>query len=203
MKFINDILSFVERYCEKSNVQHISNFNKLINKIIVNQPSAFIYEKIGKRYKNFLIDEFQDTSVLQWQNLLPLIVDSVDDNQSIIVGDAKQSIYRWRSSDVNQFIDLPKLTDMKSVSMSQEWENKLKSQYKMIFLENNFRSKKNIIKFNNDFFEKIKQSCGFEIIKSIYKNLHQKDSFAEPGGYVNIELLDNNDFDNSICNKLV
>ena len=202
MKFINDILSFVERYCEKSNVQHISNFNKLINKIIVNQPSAFIYEKIGKRYKNFLIDEFQDTSVLQWQNLLPLIVDSIDDNQSLIVGDAKQSIYRWRSSDVNQFIDLPKLTDMKSVSMSQEWENKLKSQYKMIFLENNFRSKKNIIKFNNDFFKKIKQSCGFEIIKNIYKNLHQKDSFSETGGYVHIELLDNNDFDNSICNKV-
>ena len=97
MKFINDILSFVERYCEKSNVQHISNFNKLINKIIVNQPSLS-YEKIGKRYKNFLIDEFQDTSILQWQNLLPLIVDSVDDNQSLIVGDAKQSIYRWRST---------------------------------------------------------------------------------------------------------
>ena len=146
MKFVNDILSFVTSYCEKSNVQHISNFNKLINKIIVNQPSAFIYEKIGKRYKNFLIDEFQDTSILQWQNLLPLIVDSVDDNQSLIVGDAKQSIYRWRSSEVNQFIDLPKLSDMESISISQEWENKLKSQYKMISLENNYRSKKNIIK---------------------------------------------------------
>jgi len=202
MKFINDIISFVEKHCEKNNIQHISNFNKLINKIIVNQPSAYIYEKIGKRYQHFLIDEFQDTSVLQWQNLLPLIVDSVDYNKSLIVGDAKQSIYRWRSSEVNQFIDLPKLSDMESISMSQEWENKLKSQYKMIFLENNYRSKKNIIKFNNDFFKKIKQSCGFEIIENIYKNLHQKDSFADAGGYVHIELFDNNDFDNSICNKV-
>ena len=202
MKFINDILSFVTSYCEKSNVQHISNFNKLINKIIVNQPSAFIYEKIGRRYKNFLIDEFQDTSVLQWQNLLPLIVDSVDYNQSLIVGDAKQSIYRWRSSEVNQFIDLPKLANMELISSSHEWENKLKSQYEMIFLENNFRSKKNIIKFNNDFFEKIKQSCGFEIVENIYQNLHQKDSYAEVGGYVNIELFDNDDFDKSICNKV-
>ncbi len=202
MKFINDILSFVTSYCEKSNVQHISNFNKLINKIIVNQPSAFIYEKIGRRYKNFLIDEFQDTSILQWQNLLPLIVDSVDYNQSLIVGDAKQSIYRWRSSEVNQFIDLPKLANMELISSSHEWENKLKSQYEMIFLENNFRSKKNIIKFNNDFFEKIKQSCGFEIVENIYKNLHQKDSYAEVGGYVNIELFDNDDFDKSICNKV-
>ncbi len=202
MKFINDILSFVTSYCEKSNVQHISNFNKLINKIIVNQPSAFIYEKIGRRYKNFLIDEFQDTSILQWQNLLPLIVDSVDYNQSLIVGDAKQSIYRWRSSEVNQFIDLPKLSNMELISSSHEWENKLKSQYEMIFLENNFRSKKNIIKFNNDFFEKIKQSCGFEIVENIYQNLHQKDSYAEVGGYVNIELFDNDDFDKSICNKV-
>ncbi len=202
MKFINDILSFVTSYCEKSNVQHISNFNKLINKIIVNQPSAFIYEKIGRRYKNFLIDEFQDTSILQWQNLLPLIVDSVDYNQSLIVGDAKQSIYRWRSSEVNQFIDLPKLANMELISSSHEWENKLKSQYEMIFLENNFRSKKNIIKFNNDFFEKIKQSCGFEIVENIYQNLHQKDSYAEVGGYVNIELFDNDDFDKSICNKV-
>ncbi|MDC3154374.1 UvrD-helicase domain-containing protein, partial [Bacteroidota bacterium] len=202
MKFINDILSYVERYCEKSNVQHISNFNKLINKIIVNQPSAFIYEKTGRRYKNFLIDEFQDTSILQWQNLLPLIVDSIDYNKSLIVGDAKQSIYRWRSSEVNQFIDLPKLADMELISTSHEWENKLKSQYEMIFLENNFRSKKNIIKFNNDFFEKIKQNCGFEIVENIYQNLHQKDSFAEAGGYVNIELLDNDDFDNAICNKI-
>ncbi len=202
MKFINDILSFVTSYCEKSNVQHISNFNKLINKIIVNQPSAFIYEKIGRRYKNFLIDEFQDTSILQWQNLLPLIVDSVDYNQSLIVGDAKQSIYRWRSSEVNQFIDLPKLANMELISSSHEWENKLKSQCEMIFLENNFRSKKNIIKFNNDFFEKIKQSCGFEIVENIYQNLHQKDSYAEVGGYVNIELFDNDDFDKSICNKV-
>ena len=202
MKFINDILSFVTSYCEKSNVQHISNFNKLINKIIVNQPSAFIYEKIGRRYKNFLIDEFQDTSILQWQNLLPLIVDSVDYNQSLIVGDAKQSIYRWRSSEVNQFIDLPKLANMELISRSHEWENKLKSQYEMIFLENNFRSKKNIIKFNNDFFEKIKQSCGFGIVENIYQNLHQKDSYAEVGGYVNIELFDNDDFDKSICNKV-
>ena len=202
MKFINDILSFVTSYCEKSNVQHISNFNKLINKIIVNQPSAFIYEKIGRRYKNFLIDEFQDTSILQWQNLLPLIVDSVDYNQSLIVGDAKQSIYRWRSSEVNQFIDLPKLANMELISSSHEWENKLKSQYEMIFLENNFRSKKNIIKFNNDFFEKIKQSCGFGIVENIYQNLHQKDSYAEVGGYVNIELFDNDDFDKSICNKV-
>ena len=120
MKFINDIISFVEKHCEKNNIQHISNFNKLINKIIVNQPSAYIYEKIGKRYQHFLIDEFQDTSVLQWQNLLPLIVDSVDYNKSLIVGDAKQSIYRWRSSEVNQFIDLPKLSDMESISMSKE-----------------------------------------------------------------------------------
>ncbi len=202
MKFFNEIISFVDQYCKDNNIQHISNFNKLINRIVVNQPSAFIYEKIGKRYKNFLIDEFQDTSILQWQNLLPLIVDSVDYNKSLIVGDAKQSIYRWRSSEVNQFVDLPKLANMKSISMSQEWENKLKSQYKMVSLQNNFRSKKNIIKFNNDFFKKIKQNIGYKLIKNIYKNSRQKDSFADEGGYVNIQLFDNEDFDNSICVKV-
>ncbi len=202
MKFVNDIIISVKKYCNENNIIHISSFNKLINRVIVNQPSAFIYEKIGKRYKHFLIDEFQDTSILQWQNLLPLIVDSIDYYKSLIVGDAKQSIYRWRSSDVRQFISLPKLRDMKSILFSKEWENKIDSQCNIIPLNYNYRSKKNIIKFNNDFFKKIKQNCGIGIIDDIYDNLHQKDSRSKEGGYVYVELFENKDFENLICNKV-
>ena len=202
MKFVNDIIISIKKYCNENNIIHISSFNKLINRVIVNQPSAFIYEKIGKRYKHFLIDEFQDTSVLQWQNLLPLIVDSIDYYKSLIVGDAKQSIYRWRSSDVKQFISLPKLRDMKSILFSKEWENKIDSQCNIIPLKYNYRSKKNIIKFNNDFFKKIKQNCGIKFINDVYQNLHQKDSRSKEGGYVYIELFDNKNFENLICNKV-
>ena len=61
---------------KRTKYRKISIFNKKINEIIVNQPSNYIYERVGEKYNHFLIDEFQDTSILQWQNLLLLITDA-------------------------------------------------------------------------------------------------------------------------------
>ena len=87
----------------------ISDFNDLVSDIIKEEPAGFIFEKIGSRFKYILIDEFQDTSSLQWNNLIPLIHESLSvGGQNLIVGDAKQAIYRWRNGNVNQFIRFTK-----------------------------------------------------------------------------------------------
>ena len=95
---LNEPLNELNDFKKEQNIEQISIFNKKINEIIVNQPSNYIYERVGEKYNHFLIDEFQDTSILQWQNLLPLITDAVDYGTCFIVGDGKQSIYRWRRS---------------------------------------------------------------------------------------------------------
>ena len=88
----------------------ISEFNKIINDEIKNQPAPFIYEKLGVKYSHFFIDEFQDTSKMQWENLKPLIENSLSsENSSLtIAGDPKQAIYSWRGGDVDEFIRLIK-----------------------------------------------------------------------------------------------
>jgi ATP-dependent exoDNAse (exonuclease V) beta subunit len=100
---------------EEQNILSISEFNAIIHNEIQNQPAPFIYERMGERYKHFFIDEFQDTSEMQWENLIPLIdnaLSSEDLNQErgslMIVGDPKQSIYRWRGGKAEQFIALSK-----------------------------------------------------------------------------------------------
>ena len=89
---------------KENNIEQISEFNKKINKVI-NQPSAFIYERLGERYNHYLIDEFQDTSVLQWKNILPLITDSLDYGKSLIVGDGKQSFIDGEEEKCNNFLN--------------------------------------------------------------------------------------------------
>ena len=91
----------------------LSTFNERIRKEILWQPSPYIYERLGENYRHYFIDEFQDTSVLQWKNLIPLIKSSVESRAEsdshgslLLVGDPKQAIYRWRGGNVEQFIDL-------------------------------------------------------------------------------------------------
>ena len=93
--------SMVQTLIERINVEKsalnsilISDFNDLVSDIIKNEPAGFIFEKIGSKYQYILIDEFQDTSTLQWNNLIPLVHESLSvGGQNLIVGDAKQAIY--------------------------------------------------------------------------------------------------------------
>jgi ATP-dependent helicase/nuclease subunit A len=95
----------------QNNLVHISEFNARIAGIIVNEPVPFIYERMGEKYHHILIDEFQDTSVLQWMNFIPLIENALSGGFfNLVVGDGKQAIYRWRSGDVVQFNALPEAT---------------------------------------------------------------------------------------------
>ena len=111
------LLQFMEKRLEEiqsdKQVCLLGTFNKKINRLVNGESAPFIFERLGERYKYYFLDEFQDTSSLQWSNLIPLIANSLESEnisglsgRLILVGDPKQSIYRWRGGDMNQFLDL-------------------------------------------------------------------------------------------------
>ena len=113
----------MEAYIGEEQVVHISEFNKRINKVLGDFSVPFIYERLGNRFKHVFIDEFQDTSVLQWQNLIPLLQNGMaDGHMSMVVGDGKQSIYRWRSGEVEQIVSLPEIRPRPEGEAFDEYE---------------------------------------------------------------------------------
>ncbi|HRY98419.1 MAG TPA: UvrD-helicase domain-containing protein [Bacteroidales bacterium] len=137
----------------RRNLLPISDFNSLVAGVVLREPVPFIYERLGERYRNFLIDEFQDTSVLQWVDLVPLLENGLSDGQpSLLVGDAKQSIYRWRSGDVRQFMALPALDPLDRYPSMRAREPLFRAGYEHRILGKNYRSSPDIIGFNNAFF---------------------------------------------------
>ena len=154
MAAMGRLLETMNHYCADNDILHISEFNKRINQEVSGSPSPFIYERLGSRYQNYLIDEFQDTSWLQWHNLAPLLHESSSQQvlgpsasnlESLIVGDGKQSIYRFRQGDVSQFIDLPYLRQDGGLIA-------LGTQESLHTLWTNYRSNEQIVRFNNTFF---------------------------------------------------
>lgn len=101
IKTINQALEAIKT---NNNIRLNSEFNQLISDHLINEPAAFIYEKLGERFKFFFIDEMQDTSELQWNNLIPLIDNALSSENTglMLVGDAKQAIYRWRGGHAEQ-----------------------------------------------------------------------------------------------------
>jgi len=168
----------------------ISEFNKRITEIILKEPVPFIYERTGERYRNFLIDEFQDTSELQWKNLLPLITDSLSSGHfNLIVGDGKQAIYRFRSGKVEQFMLLPALPAGYEKEVFGEGERIMDRNFHEEPLSNNFRSLPVVVQFNNEFFGFISGKLD-ESLKSIYKKHEQTPPEGKSGGYVSVDFLD-------------
>lgn len=168
----------------------ISEFNQKISDIITNEPAPFIYERLGERYHHFLLDEFQDTSTLQWHNILPLLDNSLASGwYNLIVGDGKQSIYRWRNANVKQFASLPGLGENSGDSMQTLREQTLQRNFEEKFLNTNYRSSKTVVEFNNKLFRFLSGNFLTEEGNKIYTSLEQKhlDKNSD-GGYVNIEL---------------
>lgn len=139
-------------YAENESV-HISEFNKCISDMIADEPAPFIYERVGSRYFCYLIDEFQDTSRMQFHNFYPLIDEAVSHGGaagkgyvSLVVGDTKQAIYRFRQGDVRQFVRLPQvqLDEEHTVTIPDAVVEHLKC---------NYRTRGNVVEFNNRFFE--------------------------------------------------
>ena len=123
---------------KEKNVLGIEDSNSLLKNIIDGSDAPFVYEKLGVRFEHFLLDEFQDTSEVQWQNFLPLLRES-DGNgcDNLVVGDVKQSIYRWRGSD----------WDLLASRIGQQFPDADSSS-----LQDNWRSTRTVVEFNNAFF---------------------------------------------------
>lgn len=190
LALIGSIEKQVEEFKKERNIVLISEFNKRISEVVANEPVPFIYERVGERYKHYMVDEFQDTSVLQWLNLLPLIHNSLSEGYfNMIVGDAKQSIYRWRGGEVAQFVNLPALDLPGPDEIIREREKTLNHEYREEILKVNRRSKERIIWFNNSFFTHRVEEENRDEIKKVYQNLEQESTDENQGGLVTIDLL--------------
>lgn len=181
---LNQVELLLEEIKSDNVLLHISDFNKRIANIVREEPVPFIYERLGERYKHYMIDEFQDTSALQWENLLPLLVNGLaSGHKSLVVGDGKQAIYRFRNGDVEQFANLPKLSkEIVSIARS-EWEASLNHNYHEEPLNNNWRSTPSIIDFNNDFFQFAQKHLA-DHLKPVYEDPKQKPGTQKSLGYV-------------------
>ena len=181
---INKALSEIR---EENNIHFLSEFNQLIHKHLKEQPAAFIYEKIGEKFKYYFIDEMQDTSVLQWNNLIPLIDNALSSQEAglLLVGDAKQSIYRWRGGRPEQFIQLAD-----NDGGSEKAQNPFQTEKEVFNLDTNYRSYHEIIQFNNSFFSHIAPLFDHADHRTLYQIGNRQKNNALRGGFVQIEFLE-------------
>jgi ATP-dependent helicase/nuclease subunit A len=198
---LNDITRNIREYASENNLFLLSDVASLLAGIIGSNDAPFVYEKTGHFFRHFMIDEFQDTSATQWKNFVPLITNSLaENNRNILVGDVKQSIYRWRNGDW-RILAHGIQEDMKIFTPQVRT------------LEVNWRSKRNIVQFNNSLF-----SNGPDIIREQFRKEYMDaglpedfasdmtaqigSAYAEQaqelpagekrdGGYVKVSFLDN------------
>ena len=132
----------------------LASLNEKIREIVEQSPVPYIYERLGEKYFHILIDEFQDTSKIQWGNLLPLLAHSLDmQRTSMVVGDAKQAIYRWRGGEAEILAELPNLATISHDSPHKDAEITFAQYFEHNNLASNRRSLKEIVEFNNAIFE--------------------------------------------------
>ena len=187
--------TFQELMKEK-NVLCIDDSNVLLRDIIDGSDAPFVYEKLGVRYEHFLLDEFQDTSEVQWKNFSPLLKNSESQGgENLIVGDVKQSIYRWRGSDWKLLDEI----------VPSEFDG-----YKETVLDTNYRSLSNIVEFNNDFFVQAAKSLdllsGYETdgpMSRIYADVRQEVAKKDkPAGNVSLTFCSSDNELNEVLDSV-
>jgi ATP-dependent helicase/nuclease subunit A len=182
---LSELNKLVEEISRERNVVLISEFNRRIAAIVLTEPVPFIYERLGEKYRHLLIDEFQDTSVLQWNNLLPLVENAVaNGGLSLAVGDAKQAIYRWRGGELEQILRLyqrdtgslaSRARDADMQRLLSERYYTLQSTLEPRSLAVNFRSEPAIIGFNNEFFTYVRErTVDGELVAGIFEDGFQQ-----------------------------
>ena len=169
---------------DEKEMRLLGQFNKTISELVQNEPAPFIYERLGERYKHYFLDEFQDTSNLQWANLIPLLANALESEEIdgtpgslLLVGDPKQAIYRWRGGDMKQYIKLINQT-----------KNPFQVKAEQIVLDKNFRSGAEIVAFNHAFFLMLSQYFDHSDYQKIYGKGSQQKAQKE-GGYVRVEAI--------------
>ena len=193
LRYLNNLqlLMRIDSEVREQNLNHnrflLSDTNALLHSIIREGDASFVYEKIGTTIDTVMIDEFQDTSRMQWENFHLLLEESLAQKEgSMIVGDIKQSIYRWRNGDWKILAGLDKDRSFRLNSKT---------------LDTNWRSEANIIAFNNDIFtsackvlnERYKADEGEDCTQLLdaYSDVRQKTSKDTKEGYIKLSFLKN------------
>lgn len=192
---LSDLSKKIQNYKHERDLLFIQDATRLILQLLNESDSPFIFEKTGTFFKHYLIDEFQDTSALQWKCLMPLVYDTISSgNKSLLVGDTKQSIYRWRGGDWQLLqqqaeVDIqPQPTDIK-------------------FLKANYRSSQEVIQFNNELFKQLPQKF-YDTLKDEIDSTDQQTNYlldsltnvyadaeqlapekSKADGYINISIV--------------
>lgn len=177
---LGDIFRYISDFRSDNNIILLSDTNDLLRRIISQDDAPFIYERVGVRLKHFLIDEFQDTSKLQWENLSPLVSESLSTgNDNLIIGDEKQCIYRFRNSD-------PSLL---RTEVAGQFAGNTCEHGNDISGNTNWRSSADVVRFNNTLFTYIAETFG---MSDIYGNVAQQVSPAHINhrGYVKATCID-------------
>ena len=184
---LNHINKELNRIKEDNNLRLNAEFNQLISDYIQDQPAPYIYERIGQKFMHYFIDEMQDTSVLQWKNLIPLIDNSLSQENTslLLVGDGKQAIYRWRGGKAEQFINLG--------SDTNNSENPFLIRKNVRELETNFRSYSEIVNFNNLFFKHASQYIQNKSYRQLFSEKSYQKTNENTGGCVSISFLEKKD----------
>jgi ATP-dependent exoDNAse (exonuclease V) beta subunit len=182
-----DLKIIMDEIKAQDNRFYLSETNALVNEKISNEDDVpFIYEKIGNQYSYFFIDEFQDTSKLQWENMIPLIKNALSGNnkfneqgQVFLFGDVKQAIYRFRNGDADILQKLSKIEGYKDAVLPYAIQDK---DYRVELLDTNYRSSKKVVDFNNEFFNFLTNHVdSFEEAKGFYEDVEQKCNSKEDG----------------------
>lgn len=183
MALLQFISMELEGVKQNEKLLRISEFNKLISQHIEHEEAPFIYERLGNRFHHFLLDEFQDTSRLQWMNIVPLIHESLSQNkENLIVGDPKQSIYRFKNGLAEQFVALPAIYNPENDTDIQRKSIYFQEQGEKLPLKDNWRSRKEIVRFNNIFFNTFQQQLDPDFV-SFYEDVEQNPQ-GDDGGYI-------------------
>ena len=176
----------LKEYRDEHNVMLISDTNSILKEIIQGGDAPFIFEKIGSYFKHIMIDEFQDTSNYQWSNIKPLIVNALSEGQEVlVVGDVKQSIYRFRGGNMRLL-----LSDIKN-DLGAFYEAKTDQN-----LSANYRSAKEIVNFNNQLFDRLPSAfreneslINADLLNLAFEN-HQQETKKVSGGFVSFKVLE-------------
>ena len=201
LRLLSGIEQKVHELNQDANRFLLSDTQQLLHSLIGDSDSPFIFEKIGAQLEHVMIDEFQDTSTVQWQNFRVLLDEAMShmNSHNLIVGDVKQSIYRWRAGDWRLLNDIESQFDAR--------------QTETLPLGTNYRSQRRIITFNNTFFreaarleylslQEINEAEASQLEKA-YADVEQKIPEDQPDeGFVRIELLPSEDYQEQVFQRL-
>ena len=193
LRLLGSIEKKVRELNESANRFLLSDTQQLLHALIDGSDTPFIFEKIGTQLQHVMIDEFQDTSTVQWQNFKVLLSEAMskEGTENLIVGDVKQSIYRWRSGDWRL------LNDIQTQFPSPE------AQLDIRTLSTNYRSERHVIEFNNAFFRTaakleyltLQDDPEATALQRAYTDVEQSvPDKLDNNGLINIQLLTADDY---------